>query len=140
MISNKQKKLIHTTARKLGLIDKFGDEHYRMVLRSICNVSSSLELDQIGFDKLMAFFSSLGATPLKNLCANINTPTSRQRWLINNLLAQLPELNLAGVISKITNGDCNSIDELTRYQASKVISALIDIKARYFGQEQAINY
>ncbi len=130
MISNKQKKLIHVAARRLGLIDSDSDEQYRTVLRSVCGVSSSLHISQSGFDRLLDFFQALGFDLLNGRQVAGTGPSSRQEWRIERLLKKLPGVNLAGVITQITNGESDNLEDLTRYETGKVITALIAIKQR----------
>lgn len=55
-ISNEQKKLLHVAARELNL----DDDLYREILRQEAGVTSSKELNPIGFNKVMNRFKSLG--------------------------------------------------------------------------------
>ena len=59
-LSKRQITLIHVAKTKLGL----DDDLYRAVLVNLCGVTSSTELDQAGFEALLAFFEWRGFRPL----------------------------------------------------------------------------
>ena len=133
-LTNKQIKAIHVAARRLGLIDRDGDDgHYRMVLRNICQVESSLAMTQSHFDRLNRFFTQLGCPMVAEKSSDPVGPTSRQRWRIEKLTQELPDINLAGVIHKITRGAATTVDELTTAETRKVIDALENIMTRHKG-------
>jgi hypothetical protein len=137
-LTNKQIKAIHVAARRLGLIDRDGDDqHYRLVLRNICRVDSSLAMTQSHFDRLNRYFTQLGCPMVAEKSADPVGPTSRQRWRIEKLIKQLneqaPFFNLAGVIHKITRGAATTLDELTTAETRKVIDALENIMTRHKG-------
>ena len=58
-LTRKQTALIHVAKTRLGL----DDDDYRAVLRGEAGVESSRDLDNDGFDAVMARFQALGFTP-----------------------------------------------------------------------------
>lgn len=65
MVNNAQLKLIHQAARAAGLIDKTGDQRYRLVLRQYRDrdgrpAASSKQLSNQQIDDLLALCESLG--------------------------------------------------------------------------------
>ena len=60
MISKAQKAILHVAKVKLGL----DDDLYRQALVRIAGVTSSIELDQPGFEAVMGFFEYCGFRPL----------------------------------------------------------------------------
>jgi hypothetical protein len=61
-ISDKQRKLFFLAARKVG----FSEEQRRAILAGIAGVESVNELDQDGFDVMMAFLEHCGFAPQRH--------------------------------------------------------------------------
>ena len=55
-ISPKQNRMLHAARRNLGL----AEDEYRTILARLAQVSSATELDQEGFDAVVAFLEHLG--------------------------------------------------------------------------------
>lgn len=132
-LSNLQKGVIHQAATKLGLIRHGDDEQYRLVLRNICNVESSTEMDQRDYDKLISFFRNQGMSIGRGE-PDLSRISSRQLYAINQLMARLPGVNLAGVIRQIF-GMAVDLKDLKRFEAPLVISALQNILQRQSRRE-----
>jgi len=129
-LSRKQKAAIHVAARGLGLIDKFGNaEQYRMVLRNVTGKESCTRMTQSDYDRLCAWFKTQGIVIGNQAVMGVSYSdiTNRQVHKLNALIAELPDVNLPGVVHQATGGAQTLISECTAAEASKVIEALIDI-------------
>lgn len=133
-ITAKQVKLLHVVKAKLG----WDDDTYRAVLVRIAGVTSSKELDQDGFDTLMAFAEHSGFQPLtKGAPRYGNRPgmaTFAQLELIRELWREIhaqtecDDAALAGWLAKYAK--ISSLRFMTFDAARKVITALKAWKAR----------
>ncbi len=65
-ISTRQNRLLHVAKRKLGLTE----DMYRTALVNVAGVTSATELDQAGFDAVMALFEHCGFKPMEKTGPN----------------------------------------------------------------------
>jgi len=90
LINNKQKKILHVAARKVGLIDKYGcKEQYKLVLINVTGKNSSTKLTQPDYDKLVIWFRDTYKINIGSSKASKSGDiTTRHRKRINDLLSE----------------------------------------------------
>jgi len=115
-----QKKIavVHIVKKELNL----SDEEYRDILRKVAGVSSSKELDDAGFRKLMNYF-----VRSKFYRLNPDGMTLKQKLYIKHLSEAVgwDEGHLNNFIHKYYHE--SSLDALTRKEAMKLIESLKSI-------------
>ncbi len=92
-ITSKQKAIIHIAKQQLCL----DDEVYRSIMKEAAGVTSSTNLDQRGYSRLMTRFNQLGFTPHHQSAAKsgrVQSPRPDKRPLMGKLGALLTELQL----------------------------------------------
>ena len=130
-LSNVQKGRIHQAAVKLGLIRGDDKSQYKLVLYNVCKVMSSTEMNQTDYDTLAAYFASCGSpiSSIGNRNSKLENLSSRQIHKIEELRRSLPAVNIPGVTKQIFRVIID-VNDLSPREAGKLISALIDMKAR----------
>jgi hypothetical protein len=127
MINNRQKALLHVAKARLGL----SDEEYRDILRTYGGAESSKFLNEVGLERVMAFFQSLGFQAKPARGANLRLSASEAQVRLIYYLAQdlgwVPR-RLYGFMSKMT-GETHP-ERLTKKQASNVIEGLKKMRSR----------
>jgi hypothetical protein len=127
MINSRQKALLHVAKAQLRLTN----EEYRDILRAHGGAESSKYLDEIGMERVMTFFQSLGFKTKQARRANLRLRASEsQIGLIYHLrqnLGWVPK-RLYGFILKMTGED--HPERLTKEQASNVIEGLKKMRDR----------
>jgi hypothetical protein len=110
--------VVHIVKKELGLSDR----KYRDTLEKITGVRSAKDLDARSFRKLMNYFARS-----KYYRINRDGLTFRQKVYIKNLRGQLGwnELHFTNFLKKYYKKE--TIETLTRKEASKVIESLKNI-------------
>ena len=127
MINNRQKALLHIAKAQLRL----SDEVYRDILKTHGGAESSKYLDEIGMERVMTFFQSLGFQVKQTRPSNFPLLASEpQIKLIYHLMADLKWVprRLYGFILKMTGK--THPEGLTKKQASNVIEGLKKMRDR----------
>ena len=127
MINSRQKALLHVAKAQLRLTN----EEYRDILRAHGGAESSKYLDEIGMERVMTFFQSLGFKTKQARRANLRLRASgSQIRLIYHLMEDLGWVpkRLYGFILKMTGEDYP--ERLTKEQASNVIEGLKKMRDR----------
>lgn len=121
MIDKKKIALVHIVKKELGL----DDQEYRRILKSASGVTSSKELDNKKFRKLMNYF-----VRSKYYRSSKHGITLKQKLFIKNLAHQMEwdEEHLHNFLGKYYHK--RDIDRLTKKEAIKVIESLKHIKER----------
>jgi hypothetical protein len=133
-LSKRQYIVIHQAVRDLAMTD----DEYRTLLAAEFGdeVTSSKQLDQRGFERLMKRFRDMGW--VKKTGKQIDEPTSpraatnQQLWRIGEILKKL-RLDPASPYTRGIMRQCGAADRiawLSREQADKLISALQDMVQR----------
>ncbi|MDD5194850.1 MAG: DUF1018 domain-containing protein [Candidatus Omnitrophica bacterium] len=119
MIDKKRLAVIHIVKKELGL----SDEEYRNILQAAAGVNSAKDLDEEKFRRLMNYFARS-----RHYQVNRYGLTIRQKLLIKALTQELmwDESHLNNFIHKYYHK--NTLDNLTRKEAIKLIEALKSIK------------
>jgi len=124
-ISNRQKAVIHVAKQQLGIVD----EDYRAVLQRAAGVSSSRDLDETGFDKVMAELERLGFRKTRKREQSVRPEgmaTARQLGRIRALWREFSgsdnELALGKWLDK--HFQLSSVRFVDRWRAGKVIAVL----------------
>lgn len=126
-MSNKQLAMIHATKHNLGL----EDFEYRGMLHQVAGVTSAKQLDQKGFERVMAWFERKGGRSgqLFQRAAESIYCSTRQIREMELLAAGRAEL-LASLTTKMSRGTASNPTKLRPWQAGKVIEALKAITVR----------
>jgi hypothetical protein len=140
-MTHPQLQIIHQVKRQLG----YDDAEYRMVLRNFGQVESSKDLDNYGFERVMAFFESVGAK-LTNSPGYWAAKVARQRNMliserqvrhIEAMAADYAKARgwdstdfLGGFIHRMTQGRTARIDHLKQYEAHNLTEALKKMQER----------
>ncbi|MCK4958056.1 MAG: DUF1018 domain-containing protein [Planctomycetes bacterium] len=150
MLNNQQIKLIQTAIRKAGLRGKGFDGRYRMLLAQYKQsggspVTSCKQLNGFQLVDLLAICESYGwqcpgKEPghfRKKAAAQENTASYGQQEAIRHLAGDLGwnDLQLNGMVKKMTGGKVSAISVLTPGQAYKLIEALKAILSRSTGKQ-----
>jgi hypothetical protein len=119
-LDRKKLALIHIVKKEL----KLGDEDYRCILKRIAGVSTSKNLDEAGFRKLMRFFVRSGY-----FLANAHGMTLKQKLFIKALARELAwdPAHLRNFIRKYYRKE--GLEGLSRKEASKLIESLKAVRA-----------
>ncbi len=147
MASNKQLKLIHIAARQAGLIVKYDDRRYRLLLAQyktpgggVATTSKQLNNSQIedllAICEAMGWDSGRGGTYFRDKVAAHGTFASfAQCSAIDKLRGDLGwnTDNLKGFIGRMTAYSKSGVAELTVRQASNIIEALKNMTLRAKG-------
>ena len=118
MIDYKKLAVVHIVKKELGL----SDQKYRDTLEKVTGVRSAKDLDERNFRKLMNYFARS-----KYYRINRDGLTFRQKVYIKNLRAQLGwnDLHFTNFLKKYYKKE--TIETLTKKEASKVIESLKNI-------------
>ena len=132
-IRPRQTRLLHVARRQLAL----PDDAYRSILVNLAGVTSSTELDQAGFDTVLAYFEWLGFKPVlprgPNYGARPGMATFTQMELIRALWAEFTRGEGTAEGLNVWIERCfkvSSLRFLTLDGARKAITALKAMKAR----------
>ncbi|MBU2590553.1 MAG: regulatory protein GemA [Nitrospinae bacterium] len=119
-MDKKKLAVIHIVKKELGL----SDEEYRDILKKAAGVSTSKDLDERGFRKLMNNFVRSRHYRNEN-----NSITLRQRMFIKGLAGEIgwDDNHLQNFIAKYYQK--KDIGNLSKREASKVIESLKGIKS-----------
>jgi len=119
-LDRKRLALVHIVKKEL----KLGDEDYRCILKRIAGVSTSKDLDEAGFRKLMRFL-----VRSDHYRANAFGMTLKQKLFIKALARQLgwDPAHLTNFIRKYYRKE--GLEGLGRKEASKLIESLKAVKA-----------
>lgn len=127
LITNRLKALIHVAKGQLHM----ADEDYRAMLRRAAGVSSSSELDEAGFENVMAEFERLGFRHVRQPGQNVRregfaTPKQlgRMRALWKEYSGADDELALGKWLEKHKRFHVSSIRFVRDADAGKVIAVL----------------
>lgn len=133
-ISKQQKAILHVAKAKLGL----DDDLYRQALVRIAGVTSSVDLDQDGFEAVMGFFGYCGFRPLSKgaprygnrpgMATYAQLELIRELWREVHHQAHCDDAALMGWLRKFFKVD--SMRFLTTDGARKAITALKAWKSR----------
>jgi len=128
MISNKQKALIHLAKSRLGL----SEAEYREILRAQGGAESSKFLDDLGAERVMRFFQTMGfeyEKPRRKRDFTILASAGQRKvlWHLAEDLQWIPK-RLYGFILKMTGKE--HVEQLTREEASKCIEGLKKMRGR----------
>jgi len=118
MLDNKKIAVIHIVKNELGLVDK----DYRKILHDVCGVTTSKDLDEAGFRKLMRYFARSGYYR-----EHTDGITFRQKMYIKHLKEETGwnDSHFQNFVHKYYNTP--KIDTLTRKEASKLIESLKNV-------------
>lgn len=121
-MDRKKLAVIHIVKKELGLSDR----EYRDILKKAAGVSSSKDLDEKGFRKLMNHF-----VRGRHYRRGNNGITLRQKMFIRGLAGELgwEDNHLKNFIAKYYH--TKGIDSLGRSEASKLIESLKGIKIHH---------
>lgn len=144
IMTNRQLQIIHTAKRSLG----YEDADYRLVLKNIAGVQSSKQLDQKGFELVMAFFESVGFEYKAHGAHSVGSPSERQQtyWqskadrqpryvserelrMIEQLQNQSP-YKPESMVRRMSNGRTDRVTELYPKEGYALIEALKKIVDR----------
>ncbi len=119
-MDRKKLAVIHIVKKELGL----SDEEYRDILKMAAGVSSSKDLDEPGFRKLMNYF-----VRSRHYQGNNRGMTLRQRMFIRALAGDIgwDDNHLRNFIAKYYRK--KDIGNLSKGEASKVIESLKGIRS-----------
>lgn len=128
-----QTQLLHIAVKQVGL----NDRQYRMILRTVCEVASSTQLDNKQFEQVMAVLEDRGfrltgkpETWFRDKAAmQGSTASDRQIALIHKLASHTP-YPPQSIVWRITNHEKHQPEELDGGEAYKVIEALKGILSR----------
>jgi len=123
MLDHSKLAVIHISKEELKLSDK----EYRDLLQEACGVSSSRDLDEAGFQKLMRYFARS-----RHYRINRNGMTFRQKLYIRHLVKELgwEENHFINFLKKYYHHGV--LEQLTKVEASKLIESLKQIMHRHF--------
>ena len=126
-LSNRQLAMIHATKHNLGLEEM----EYRGMLFQVAGVTSAKQLDQKGFERVMAWFERKGGRSgqLFQRASESIYCSTRQIREMELLAAGRVEL-LASLTTKMSRGTAPNHTKLRPWQAGKVIEALKAITVR----------
>lgn len=121
MIDNKKIAIIHAVKRECGL----SDEEYREILKKSAGVTSSKELDEAGFKKLMSSFAQT-----KHFKQEKNGITLKQKMFIEILIKELKwdKDHFKNYLHKYYHKD--SIKSMDKKTASHLIISLKKIEEK----------
>jgi hypothetical protein len=119
-LDRKKLALIHVVKKEI----KLSDEDYRCVLRRIAGVSTSKDLDEAGFRRLMRFL-----VRSDHFRANAHGMTLKQKLFIKALARELAwdPAHLKNFIRKYYRKE--GLEGLDRLEASKLIESLKAVRA-----------
>ena len=134
-LTRPQNSVIHVAKTKLAL----SDETYRCLLVHLTGATSSVDLDQEGFEPVMGYFSYLGFEPMKNTGPNYGTRPGMASFAQLELIRALWREWSGTVDKEVDHRGLNtwlrrtfksdSLRFVTVAQAPKVITALKAMKA-----------
>ena len=118
MLDRNKLAVIHIVKNEIGL----ADDAYRKILHDVCGVTTSKDLDETGFRKLMRHFAR--SKYYRDHAAGI---TFRQKMYIKHLKEQTGwnDSHFQNFVHKYYN--TNKIDTLNRKDASKLIESLKNV-------------
>lgn len=134
MITNAQKQMLHVAARQL----KLSRENYEAILSAQAGVSSSTDLDNKGFDKVMRRLEDLGfvntVRPKRREHHADYMATPAQLEMISGMYIELGWTDRARQIG-FNKRQCRKPWPQTRRDANKVIEGLKSMIARHEREE-----
>lgn len=142
MITNRQLQILHIARRTVERLSNgtFDEAAYRTTLRSLGRVESSKDLDQQGFEDVMAYLESHGFTQDKspadywqNIVANRGRFASSRQVHEINRLARLQRYELPALCKRWSGGRCWTPSKLIPAEAYKLIEMLKSCVARSDG-------
>ena len=136
-----QLRTIHVAARQVGLIDGTDDERYRLLLRNTAGVASAKQLDQRGFEDVMAVMEDLGYAPpgvamgesfywRNKVKSRGQRANARQIHLIDQLVGEQNKYPLGALLRRHSNGRTDQVKDLHPREAWNLIEALKAMKKR----------
>lgn len=130
-ITSNQVKLVRAAQNRLGL----SDAEYRMILRSTAHVESTKDLDQRGFESVLAVFESQGWQDTNRQPGHWSNQssgkaTSRQIRYLESLALKCPRYPLDREAKKISHGRTSEARQLTTREAHKLIEMFKAAAAR----------
>jgi phage gp16-like protein len=131
-LSHKQLALLHVAKTKLGL----DDATYRTALIRLGGVTTATELDQEGFEALLAFFEYSGFRPLERTGPDYGIRPGMASFAQLELIRQLwVEWSGSGIDNGLdtwlkAHFKRDSLRFVTKADAARIITALRAMKAR----------
>lgn len=135
-LTDRQIALIHIAAKAV----KLDDAQYRLLLSNVAGVTSSDDLDQAGFEDVMAVLEDMGWPPLKDqdywrrkVSERGQSTGSRMAFKIRQLHEGLP-YPLEALCRRFSEGRTDKLEELKPREAWKLIEGLKAMRDRWAEQ------